>query len=416
MNVLLIAQRVGERRRIQNLLHRRGHSVSAPAGLPSRAAEPDWIIVVHDGAGVDATAICAEWRSRSWGEESLIFVLADEPFDETLLAAGADQVLPRAMDEASFLDRIRVAETYMRRGVERRAALLQLSASERRLRVLFEKAPVALLVLSGPESTIVAANDAAHDLIGSGHAPLIGQEFNKLTESLKAPDAADAAEAVQTYGGAIESLQFKAPDGSPRVASLTATMVPWDDGHAILASLRDITERRHAEDHLRQEARHDALTGLLNRRYFLQRLQIAAGAAWRHSQPLSLCICDVDRFKEVNDTHGHVSGDLVLTAFGKLIQEQLRAEDLAGRVGGDEFCIAFPYTPSAAAASALERIRARLAQQRFTSGTGVEFPVSASFGLIDLPPDRTSTEALIEAADQALYRAKRSGRNLIGTN
>jgi len=181
----------------------------------------------------------------------------------------------------------------------------------------------------------------------------------------------------------------------------------------VLRILNVEEERRHADSQINFMAIHDPLSGLFNRRHFLAQLEVAVAAAHRYEHPLSLCICNLDDFKQVNDTHGHQAGDEVIRQFGKLIQKEIRADDFAGRYGGDEFCIALNHTPAATAGDVLERMRSGLADLAFRDESGKYFQVSATFGVADLDPDQPGKGVLIESADQTLNRARGSGGNRV---
>ncbi len=160
-------------------------------------------------------------------------------------------------------------------------------------------------------------------------------------------------------------------------------------------------------------ATYDPLTELLNRRYFFERLNESIKTAQREQQPLSLCVCDLDFFKQVNDTMGHQAGDKVLVEFGSLLKNGKRAGDIAGRFGGDEFVICFPNTSAQDAVTVLERIRITLEKKKFKQNFEQTFSVTSTFGVAELDLENATDETLLEAADQALYKAKEKGRNRI---
>lgn len=168
---------------------------------------------------------------------------------------------------------------------------------------------------------------------------------------------------------------------------------------------RDITTIKKLEARLREEATTDSLTGLFNRRHFMERLSALLHAAQRRHQPLSFALCDLDDFKQINDKHGHLVGDQVLQAVAAILHDEIRGEDIVGRYGGDEFYVAFPQATSTQASVCLERIRHRVSQLRFLEGDQ-QFTVSMSSGIADLAPTHLNEGQLIEAADQSLYRAK----------
>ena len=156
-------------------------------------------------------------------------------------------------------------------------------------------------------------------------------------------------------------------------------------------------------------ARTDELTGLHNRRSFNESFTLALSSARRHGHPLSLISIDLDHFKNVNDTFGHSVGDLVLKEFSDLIKEMVRVEDIASRWGGEEFIILLPDTTREAAVVLAERIRSTFEKQ---SGTAVPLTMTASFGVAQLQYGDTEDD-LIRRVDNALYTAKREGRNRV---
>ncbi len=156
---------------------------------------------------------------------------------------------------------------------------------------------------------------------------------------------------------------------------------------------------------LRQAAQTDPLTGLLNRRAFHPRFEAMIGAALGDGTALTLVMFDLDHFKRINDTHGHLAGDLVLEHAGRVLREVSRAEDLAVRLGGEEFAVALPGADAEAAEVFARRVAASLAHV-----PGIDERVSTCAGLCSLSAQAASTDALLRHADQALYAAKLAGR------
>ncbi len=154
----------------------------------------------------------------------------------------------------------------------------------------------------------------------------------------------------------------------------------------------------------------DGLTGLHNHRTFQSRLDEQLLLARRHGKKLSVVICDVDRFKSVNDAHGHPVGDLVLRGVGRVLAGEARGTDLVARYGGEEFAVVMPETDGEGALVIAERIRTRLEQTVFPTEAG-PLRVTLSLGIATFPDDGSEKARLIEVADGCLYHAKRSGRN-----
>jgi len=204
---------------------------------------------------------------------------------------------------------------------------------------------------------------------------------------------------------------------SPFTALVRGTPVLNDEGDIIdfLLLFSDVTEQKEVEERLIYEATHDSLTDLFNRRYVMARLEQMVHSAIRYGHPLSICLCDLDRFKAVNDTHGHAAGDQVLSHVGKLIKRRSRAEDIAGRYGGDEFCMLLPHTDADAAVNCVERIRQDVEKAPFQTDGGRVLSLTATFGVAEMAPEYEDENDLLVAADRALYRAKAEGGNRIIT-
>lgn len=162
----------------------------------------------------------------------------------------------------------------------------------------------------------------------------------------------------------------------------------------------------------------DALTGVANRRWFERRLHEEVVRRERHGQPLSCILVDVDRFKEINDTHGHGIGDKVLQRVAASLARSLRAGDVLTRYGGEEFCVLLPATPAVVAAVIAERMREGVAELTFADVPvdALRVTVSAGLASLDGPPEPDAPNLgawLVERADGALYQAKQSGRNKV---
>jgi diguanylate cyclase (GGDEF)-like protein len=153
----------------------------------------------------------------------------------------------------------------------------------------------------------------------------------------------------------------------------------------------------------------DPLTGLVNRRRLMERLDEEMSKARRHGDPLSAVMIDIDFFKSINDTFGHDAGDKVLIGLAQTIRSICRKEDIAARLGGEEFLLLLPGSPTASARDCAERIRKAVEATVFE---GIDRPVTASFG-ISLFSKNDTQESFLKRADEALYSAKKSGRNRI---
>ena len=176
---------------------------------------------------------------------------------------------------------------------------------------------------------------------------------------------------------------------------------------------RKMAEVEALQAALREQATHDALTGLANRRHLNDTLPSQLALALRERAPLAVVVIDLDHFKAVNDEHGHDAGDLLLAAFGRLLREHLRASDHAFRYGGEEFCLLMPHTRAVDAARKVEELLQRWRAMVFRLDAAMLCAQSFSAGVADTSHAPLSPSGLLKAADARLLEAKRSGRSRV---
>ena len=181
---------------------------------------------------------------------------------------------------------------------------------------------------------------------------------------------------------------------------------------SLAASANEVGALRQELEEMRREAQTDGLTGLCNRRMFELRLREEAGAAREHDAPMTLVMADIDHFKRFNDAFGHRTGDEVLRLVARVLRDCIKGQDTAARYGGEEFAVILPATDLDGGVAVAEQMRARLGNKRLINrGTGEGFgTVTISLGVARYRKGEP-LEDLIERADDALYRAKRDGRN-----
>lgn len=199
---------------------------------------------------------------------------------------------------------------------------------------------------------------------------------------------------------------FLRKDGSRRILSCDTTILKEERGHraGLLYVAQDITQIREMERKLRNLSHTDYLTGLHNTRYFYKKIEEETQRSQRYKNPFSLLYIDIDNFKGCNDVHGHQTGDQVLRKFSRILNNQLRKVDSAFRYGGEEFIVLLPQTGEKEAREVTERIRRKVEDDLFPL-----YEVTVSIGVAQYRVG----EDIVKQADQAMYEAKRQGKNKI---
>jgi diguanylate cyclase (GGDEF)-like protein len=182
----------------------------------------------------------------------------------------------------------------------------------------------------------------------------------------------------------------------------------WISG--TLWNYKDVTEKTRVEEKLKHLAATDDLTGLWNRRHFMDQAEYEIAQALRHGRPLCIIQLDIDHFKKINDTHGHAAGDIVLKFLASSMKEQLRSTDTIGRIGGEEFVILFPNTGLQTAYAVSEKIRTFFESNR-VEHDGKMLNITISMGIALLCSGNNHIDILLHQADEACYAAKNAGRN-----
>ena len=264
---------------------------------------------------------------------------------------------------------------------------------------------------------IVDLNAAARRQVGAGPQDLAAITLAQNFEAAAMPAFAQALAALaRGEHFFVCEGSFRRLDGVMRHNELTLMIMPGhtDSLDFVIVSTVDTTEKRRMHDELRVLATTDFLTGLANRREFMHRL---ADEEARLRRDIGACTAvlqlDIDHFKRINDEHGHAAGDAVLRQLGVLMLDEQRKIDMVGRMGGEEFAMLLPGTTLPAAAVFAERLRQRVALSPLQLGSGVNLHVTVSIGIAVMGGKLPGGDAALIRADQALYRAKRAGRNRV---
>lgn len=294
---------------------------------------------------------------------------------------------------------------------EQKRAERALRESEEDYRSLFDESMDAICVVSMDGST-VKANRAWLELFGYTNEEL--EHFNILQIYVDPSERDNFKRNVARVGVIEDEVQFKKKDGTVFncARAVVARRNLEGDIVAYQAIMRDVTPQKRHEAELERLARFDALTGILNRRSIIEKLDEWIRHVRRYKGRLSVAMIDIDFFKRVNDRHGHQVGDRVLTDVARMLQRSIRLTDFVGRYGGEEFLAILPRTGAPGAAAMGERIRASQQGMPMHDAEGTPFHVTVSIGIAELHED-DDIDVIIERADAAMYRAKSAGSNTV---
>lgn len=287
-------------------------------------------------------------------------------------------------------------------------AEIAMRQSEENVRTLFEAAPVPLILSRLSDRAVLLANQRAADLFAVSLQGVIGRQTMDFYHDPK--DRMRLVEYLQSRGFYNnEEVRLRAADGRVFWALMSGRIIDYEGESAVLTGVLDVTGQKDLEKELRELAATDPLTGVANRRAFMESAAMEIKRTDRSGQPVSICYLDIDHFKDVNDQHGHAGGDEVLVRVAASICEELRAIDLLARIGGEEFAVLLPDTGIGGASALAERIRARVSKLELLEG---KLKITVSLGVAQRAAEET-LDQLLARADRALYRAKQGGRNRV---
>jgi diguanylate cyclase (GGDEF)-like protein/PAS domain S-box-containing protein len=288
-----------------------------------------------------------------------------------------------------------------------------LAESEQKFRAIFASVNEGIFLSDPDTGTFVDVNPPGCSMFGYTREELIGRAIATLSSDVPPytqSHVAEWIEKVQTIGPQTFEWHCKAKDGRLFWSEISARDATIGAKSVMLATLRDITDRKRIEGDMLKMARYDGLTGLANRVAFLERLNLAIARARRGAGPFAILYLDLDHFKDVNDTLGHPVGDALLRAVATRLQKCVRATDLVARFGGDEFAVLQDETKDLESAERLAvKIKDALAAPYAIDGNRIR--TTASIGIVPYSDDIFEVEAMMMKADLALYRAKDDGRN-----
>jgi len=281
----------------------------------------------------------------------------------------------------------------------------KLQESEEKFRILAESSPIGVYLIQ--DGVIKYVNPKASEMFGYKIDELIGKG---VLETVIHPDDRDMVRENirKRINGEINfaNYSFRAVKKTGEVfdAEVFGSRIIYHDRPAIIGMIMDVTERKKMEEKLRDLTIKDYLTGLFNYRYFNERIKEQINLFKRYGEVFSLLYIDIDGFKNCNDTYGHQKGDEILQSIGKIFRDNLRDTDSAYRIGGEEFVIILAHTSKEQARKVAERIREQVHQKLYPF-----YKITVSIGVAD----SKIGEEVVKIADEAMYEAKRKGKNRV---
>lgn len=274
--------------------------------------------------------------------------------------------------------------------------------------ILFENAHDILLYLK-MDGSIVDANNKAIESYGYTHQELLLMKIQQLRHHSTMKDYKEQMELSASKGTMFESIHVR-KDGSSFPVEVSSRSIKLNGELIRIHIIRDISERKQSGEKIKYLANHDALTGIPNRGFLMQQFEKTLEQSKRGSFKFAVMLFDVDKFKLINDVHGHNAGDEVLRKIAERLQEAVRKIDIIGRLGGDEFLVIQPFIKGEEDSRVLAgRILDTVATP--VKWNNVELEVHLSIGISIYPNDSTDAEELVHCADSAMYFIKQRGGN-----
>ena len=305
---------------------------------------------------------------------------------------------------------------FTRNITERRKCQMQLEASREHFKTLFDSTNDGMLILD-MQGNIIDINRTAYERLGYSKEEMLGKKINDLDTPEFAAKVPERIEQIMKHGVAVFEAAHYRKDGSIMPVEINARIIELQGGKVLFSVIRDIAERKKAEENINRLAFYDPLTQLPNRRLLLDRLQQAMAISTRSGRYGAVLFLDMDHFKVINDTQGHAMGDLLLIEVAHRLLNCVREGDSVARLGGDEFVVVLEELSNQSDAAATqaelvaEKIRDELSQPYALKD--YECHTSPSIGICLFLEHLEDVENLLKHADIAMYHAKAAGRNAI---
>jgi diguanylate cyclase (GGDEF)-like protein/PAS domain S-box-containing protein len=369
--------------------------------------QPDLVLLDMVMPGKDGCETCREMRTLPGGEYTPVLMVTGldgaDPIHRAFVA-GATDFIAKPVNFELLVQRVR----YVLRASQNVKTLAESRARLEMLKVAVDSLPIGI-TFSDVNGVIVYSNPAEARMHGYQVDELVGKEARSFSTSNRSRHlTADQFKDIGVWRR--ESVNVR-KDGEEFPALLTSISVRDSEACylGIITTCEDISERKVAEEKIRQLAYYDVLTGLPNRGMFLERLHQTLSQAQRDREKVNLIFLDLDNFKDVNDTQGHDVGDQLLKSVAERLSVCMRDSDVLARLGGDEFVVVCPSLATQDSIAAIvQRIQAVFTDPFELQGRQVY--TSASIGIAVYPDDSLDATTLFRCADTAMYQAKNEGR------
>lgn len=447
MRVLIAEDSTVARKLLERNLQQLGYEVvatedGAQAWAAYQQAPTPIVITDWEMPHMNGVELCRAIRQHPTEQYTYLMMLTARGQKEDKLEAldaGADAFLSKPLDIAELQANLRVAERILQAEADLQAQKRQLQDlneelisqneqlqqsyrlveyANRRFVELFEHVPVACFTVD-MEGSIREWNLAAQQLYGYSKEEVLFQPF--YAKAFRGANASHIHDILQRVmqGSIVTGIESEDYDSEGNLHYVIRSVFPIRNPNrevvGAIVSVVDVPYRVEYENQLKalnqklqSLAVTDGLTGLHNHRAFQDYLEEQFQVAMRNRQPLAVILMDVDHFKQYNDTYGHQAGDEVLRQVAQILSAHVREGDFVARYGGEEFVVVLPRADSESAVAVAERLREAVQSAEWRLR-----PVTGSFGVACIRPDMETRQELIEAADQALYQAKKNGRNRV---
>jgi diguanylate cyclase (GGDEF)-like protein/PAS domain S-box-containing protein len=283
--------------------------------------------------------------------------------------------------------------------------------SEQHLRAILEILPYPIYISRRDDAQLLFVNRKTCLLFQQSAGQLLrGKSSDFFINPQEREDLRQLLETISDIRDV--EVKMKTAENREFTAEVAAIAMEYGGTPAVLVAMNDISQRKEMEAELFRQASTDSLTGISNRRYFMAQAEQELRRSRRFARDMAVMMIDIDHFKQINDKHGHAVGDAILQGVVKRALESLRQSDSLGRLGGEEFAVILPETSLTAATEVAERLRQHMAERPLVAEREA-IPCTVSVGVAQLQAQDGSIDALLNRADEALYRAKHNGRNKV---